>query len=101
MSASLTISAGCGAELVKTVRESLSLEDGDLIQVETRDGEVVVRRADRGRGLIEENGLLVYDSGVDIGDGDIVRWIKDDRERRMKYVSGEVAEPRISSTLLS
>ena len=51
------------------------------------------RREEPGRGLIEENGLLVYDSGVDIGEGDIVQWIQNDRERRSKYVAGEVAEP--------
>ena len=93
MSTSLTIAADSDLELAKVVRESLHLEDGDRVLIEAKDDAVFVRREQPGRGLIEENELLVYDSGVDIGDGDIVQWIKDDRERRIKYVSGEVAEP--------
>jgi len=93
MSTSLTIAADNDSELARVVRESLHLEDGDRVLIEAKDGAVFVRREQSGRGLIEENGLLVYDSGVDIGDGDIVQWIKDDRERRIKYVGGEVAEP--------
>jgi len=101
MSASLTFAAGSELELAQIVRESLRLVDGDRVTVERRDGEVVLRRgggepvADQplGRGLIRENGLLVFDSGADIGDADILRWIDEDRERRMKYVTGIVDEP--------
>lgn len=82
----------------KPIREALQLRVGEPLKIEQRDGEVILRRPQAGdgaigRGLIEENGLLVYDSGVDIGEGDIVQWINDDRERRSKYVAGIVDEP--------
>jgi len=82
----------------KPIREALQLRVGEPLTIEQRDDEIVLRRGEPGgeavgRGLIEENGLLVYDSVVDIGDGDIVQWINDDRERRIKYIAGIVDEP--------
>ncbi len=41
----------------------------------------------------EATGLLAYDSGAAPGSVDTVSWIDRDRERRMRYVSGEVDEP--------
>jgi AbrB family looped-hinge helix DNA binding protein len=81
----------------KPIREALQLRVGEPLKIEQRDDEIVLRRPQfeeaAGRGLLEENGLLVYDSGVPIGDSDIVQWIHDDRERRSKYVAGIVDEP--------
>jgi hypothetical protein len=103
MGASLTIAAGSEGELARVVRETLHLAEDDRVIVERRDGEVVLRREEPGaaraddqlvgQGLIRENGLLVYDSGADIAEGDVLRWIDEDRERRMKYISGIVDEP--------
>ncbi len=46
-------------------------------------------------GLVTDEaiGLLVYDSGAAPGSVDTVGWIDRDRERRMRYVSGEGDEP--------
>ena len=93
MHQTLTVDSGSDREIAQAVRDTLHLEPGDRVLIESTEDGAIVRRELPGRGLIEENGLLVFDSGVDIGEHDIVQWIHDDRERRIKYLSGEVAEP--------
>jgi AbrB family looped-hinge helix DNA binding protein len=79
--------------LPKPLRDSLGLIAGEPLVAEQRDDEIVIRRKEQAPGLVEECGLLVYDSGVPPGSVDTLDWINRDRERRMAYVSGEVDEP--------
>ncbi len=79
--------------LPKTLRDSLGLQPGEPLVVEQRDEEIVIRRKEQAPGLVEECGLLVYDSGAPAASVDTLDWINRDRERRMRYVSGEVDEP--------
>jgi bifunctional DNA-binding transcriptional regulator/antitoxin component of YhaV-PrlF toxin-antitoxin module len=68
MGTSLTITNDSDLELAKVVRESLHLQDGDRVRIETTGDGLVVRREEAGRKLVEENGLLVCDSAGDIGE---------------------------------
>ena len=77
----------------KALRDSLHLMPGEPLVAEQRDDEIVIRRREQAPGLVEECGMLVYDSGAPPASVDTVDWINRDRERRMRYVSGEVDEP--------
>ncbi len=66
---------------------------GEPLVAEQRDDEIVIRRKEQAPGLVEECGMLVYDSGAPPESVDTVDWINRDRERRTRYVSGEVDEP--------
>ena len=77
----------------KALRDALGLVAGEPLVAERRDDEIVIRRQAPAPGLVEECGMLVYDSGAPPGSVDTLEWIEKDRERRMAYVSGEVAEP--------
>jgi AbrB family looped-hinge helix DNA binding protein len=79
--------------LPKKLRDSLHLAPGEPLVAEQRDDEIVIRRPVQAPGLVEDRGMLVYDSGAPPGSFDTVDWINRDRERRMAYVSGEIDEP--------
>lgn len=77
----------------KKVRDAVGLRAGDPLKIEVRGNEVVLRAQRNHRGLYKEDGLWVYESGASMTDDDVNRWITEDRERRMRYVSGESLEP--------
>lgn len=77
----------------KKMREAIHVRPGDSINMELRGDEVVLRPQRPARGLHKEEGLWVYDSGSPLKADDINRWIAEDRERRIRYVSGESLEP--------
>jgi len=79
--------------LPKALRESLHLIAGEPLVAEQRDDEIVIRRRAQAPGLVEECGMLVYDSGAPTASVDTIDWIDRERERRLRYVSGEVDEP--------
>jgi AbrB family looped-hinge helix DNA binding protein len=79
--------------LPKSLRDSLGLVAGEPLVAEQRDDEIVIRRKEQAPGLVEECGLLVYDSGAPPASVDTVDWISRDRERRVAYVRGESDEP--------
>jgi AbrB family looped-hinge helix DNA binding protein len=77
----------------KKVRDAVGLRAGTLLRMEVRGNEVVLRAQRDHRGLHKEDGLWVYESGASMTNEDVNRWIAEDRERRMRYVSGESLEP--------
>jgi AbrB family looped-hinge helix DNA binding protein len=77
----------------KAIREALQLRVGESLKIEQRDEEIVIRRDNPVPGLIRVHGLLVYDSGGPPSSIDIVGLINEDRERRSRYIAGEVDEP--------
>ena len=79
--------------LPKKIRELMHLKPGDKLELETLADGIVFRFPNRGRGLYIEDGLWVYDSGVPFTADDVNRWIQEDRERRIRYISGESLEP--------
>jgi AbrB family looped-hinge helix DNA binding protein len=88
----ISLDAAGRVVLPKALRESLHLVAGEPLVAEQREDEIVIRRKEQAPGLVQERGLLVYDSGVPPASVDIVGWIDDDRERRLRYVSGEAGE---------
>jgi AbrB family looped-hinge helix DNA binding protein len=89
----VSIDAAGRVVLPKRLRDSLRLSPGEPLIVEQREDEIVIRRPVQAPGLIEDRGMLVYDSGAPPASIDTVEWINRDRERRMAYVSGEIDEP--------
>jgi AbrB family looped-hinge helix DNA binding protein len=77
----------------KKVRDAVGLHAGDNLDIEVRGDEIVLRAKLRAKGLHKDRGLWVYDSGAGGTTDDINASIKNDRERRMRYVAGESLEP--------
>jgi AbrB family looped-hinge helix DNA binding protein len=89
----ISIDAAGRIVLPKRLRDSLRLSPGEPLVAEQRDEEIVIRRPNQALGLVEECGMLVYDSGAPQASVDTVDWIDRDRERRLAYVRGEVDKP--------
>jgi AbrB family looped-hinge helix DNA binding protein len=83
----------CRIVVPKKVREAVGLRAGDRLKMQVRGGEVVLKPRKEPRGLYKEDGLWVYDSGAPMSNDMVNEWIANDRERRMRYVSGESLEP--------
>jgi AbrB family looped-hinge helix DNA binding protein len=75
----------------KKVRDAIGMRAGDKLDIDVRGEEVVLRSERHGKGLYKDRGLWVYDSGAATAP-DTVAMIRDDRERRMRYLSGESLE---------
>jgi len=90
-----TISLDKAGRLVvpKEMREALHLRAGEPLKIEQQDDAIVIRRESHGRGLICEEGVWVYDGGAPTNHIDVIQAIEEDRERRMRYLSGESDEP--------
>jgi AbrB family looped-hinge helix DNA binding protein len=70
----------------KKMRDALHLRLGDKLDLEM-DGETMTLAPQRvGRGLYEEGGWLVYDSGVPITVEQSLRLVQDSREERHNFL---------------
>lgn len=77
----------------KKIRDAMHLRAGDRLRVDCEGGLLTMKREPQGKGLCKEKGFWVWDSGSPITNEDVLRWIDEDREARMRYVSGESSEP--------
>jgi AbrB family looped-hinge helix DNA binding protein len=75
----------------KKVRDALHVRAGDRFRVEKRGDEIVLSR-DLEPTLVKRDGLWVI-SGGPPADYDVVEMVREDRERRMRYVAGLSDEP--------
>jgi len=76
----------------KKFREALHIRAGDRFIVEERDDGIFLQPAYDEVRLVEKDGVLVMVGGAP-ATYDIVELINEDRERRMRYVSGESDQP--------
>jgi AbrB family looped-hinge helix DNA binding protein len=76
----------------KKFREALHIRAGDRFIVEERDDGIFLQPAYDEVRLVEKDGVLVMVGGAP-ATYDIVELMNEDRERRMRYVSGESDEP--------
>ncbi|MES2391814.1 MAG: AbrB/MazE/SpoVT family DNA-binding domain-containing protein [Acidobacteriota bacterium] len=76
----------------KKVRDAIGLRAGDNLDIEVRGEEIVLRTHRKAKGLHKVGNRWVYDSGVPIAHEDVNRWMNEDRERRMRWISGESTE---------
>ena len=80
----------------KKVRDAMRVSGRTKVFWEFMDGAFVVKSDGPEPKLVKKDGLWVYDSGVrmpDTPEYDPVRMIEEDRERRLRYVAGEISEP--------
>lgn len=77
----------------KKVREVLGLQEGTPVEFVVQEDAVLLRPRRDPKGLWSDRGLWVYDAGIPISAEDTRRWVEEDRERRMRFVSGESLEP--------
>jgi AbrB family looped-hinge helix DNA binding protein len=72
----------------KKVRDAMRLRAGDSLKLEFSDEKMTLQKP-RPRGLYEDRGLLVYDSGgPPITIEDTLRQIDEVRDARMRFVQG-------------
>ena len=69
----------------KAIRDDLDLQPGDVLDIEEEARCIVLRPADGGGALKEEDGLLVF-TGESVGD--LRNCVSEDRERRLRKVGG-------------
>jgi uncharacterized protein with PhoU and TrkA domain len=84
----MTIVASSDLELARVVRESLHLEDGDRVLVETSPDSVVMRREYPEVKLEQRDGWWIIAGGPP-ADYDIVEMIDEMRNERIRELSGE------------
>jgi AbrB family looped-hinge helix DNA binding protein len=77
----------------KKIRDAMHLRAGDRLSLEYTGESLVVDMERKAKGLFKDGGVWVYDSGVPFTEEEASRWVTEDRERRMKFVSGESDEP--------
>ena len=63
MTATVTISEKSAEELVRVVRESLHLEDGDRVVIESTQDGLTLRREESGPRIVQEDGTWVFSAG--------------------------------------
>jgi bifunctional DNA-binding transcriptional regulator/antitoxin component of YhaV-PrlF toxin-antitoxin module len=88
MGTSITIAPDNDLELVKVVRESLHLEDGDRVLIESRDSEIVIRRDCAGVHLEQIDGLWVVCGGPPLAESSAVDAIREMRGERDRLNGG-------------
>jgi AbrB family looped-hinge helix DNA binding protein len=85
MNATITIDKAGRIVLPKQIRDELQLAQGDAIELEASDEQVVLRPA-RGKGrMYKEQGVWVFDSGRPLSVETVnktIRRIRNERERR-------------------
>jgi len=73
--------------LPKPLRARYGLRPGTELEITEGAQEFALRPAHRGPSLVEVGGILVH-QGVPQGELDIVKAIRDDREERLRHLSG-------------
>jgi AbrB family looped-hinge helix DNA binding protein len=73
--------------LPKPLRARYGLRPGTELEIVESAKEFVLRPALTGPSLVEINGILVH-QGVPQGELDIVKAIREDREERLRHLSG-------------
>ena len=71
----------------KKLREELHLVPGTRLSLRREGETLVIEPASKPRGLYMKKGTLVYDAGP-VPPSDVVEWIAEDREARMKHLAG-------------
>jgi AbrB family looped-hinge helix DNA binding protein len=77
----------------KKVRDALNVRAGDRFEVEGKEDGIFLRPLHPEVRLEERDGLLVMVGGPPITNDDVVEMINEQRERRMRFVSGLSDEP--------
>jgi AbrB family looped-hinge helix DNA binding protein len=73
----------------KKMRDALRLRAGDKLVIQCQNEVLKLERELKPRGLYEDGGWLVYDSGgpaISVEDG--LRFLEDEREDRISYLAG-------------
>jgi len=71
----------------KKLRDVLHLRPGTRLLVRQEGETIVIQPESKPRGLYMKKGTLVYDAGPGPA-ADVVEWIAEDRDARMKHLSG-------------
>lgn len=71
----------------KRLRESLHLVPGTRLSLRQEGERLLIEPENARRGLYMKKGTLVYDAGP-VPPSDVVEWIAEDREARMKHLTG-------------
>src|ERR1035437_1790986 len=87
MNATVEIDKAGRLVVPKKMRESLHLVPGTRLSLRLEGERLVVEPEGRRRGLYMDRGTLVYDAGP-VPPSDVVEWIAEDREARMKHLTG-------------
>ncbi len=83
---------GAGRLVVpKKFRDALNLRAGETLKIEQHGDTLVLQRPIPAASMFKEQGVWVFDAGAS-PDLDIVKLIEEDREGRMRSVSGEASE---------
>jgi AbrB family looped-hinge helix DNA binding protein len=89
MNATVEIDKAGRIVVPKKVREAMHLRPGDKLDMNVIGDKMTVEHRRAGRGLYEEGGWLVYDSGgAPFTAEQVDRWVADDREERMRHILG-------------
>ena len=80
----MTISKSSDQELARVVRESLHLEDGDRVVIETTDDGLTLRREETAPRIMKEDGTWVFAAGQpsDYSVREILNELRDERIRK-------------------
>jgi len=83
--------------LPKKIRDAMHLRAGDRLTVELADDRLVIAPERHNRGLYQDRGWLVFDSGISgpsaMTEEESLAQIEDARNARMDFVAGERTEP--------
>lgn len=93
MNATVDIDKAGRIVVPKKMRDAMHLRAGDRLSVECTGESLVFAPEAKSRGLYRDRGWLVYDSGVSLSTEESLRMIDDEREARMRFLSGESPEP--------
>jgi AbrB family looped-hinge helix DNA binding protein len=90
MVATLTIDKAGRIVLPKPMRDELQLRAGDSLEVESSEGEVILRPA-RGKGrMYKKQGVWVFDSGEPLDVETVNKTIRQVREERDRHNLGKI-----------
>jgi AbrB family looped-hinge helix DNA binding protein len=90
MNATVEIDKAGRLVVPKKMREALHLRGGDRLALHCAGDSLILEREKKPRGLYEEDGLLVYDSGgPTITAEQTFHLIESMREERMRHILGE------------
>jgi AbrB family looped-hinge helix DNA binding protein len=83
--------------LPKKIRDAMHLRAGDRLTVDLSDDRLVIAPERNNRGLYQDRGWIVFDSGISaasaLTEDESADQIEDARNARMDFLAGERTEP--------